>query len=172
MKLDEYKNIKTFIKMPYRIAQELKGNELRLYLMLLEYYNKNFDYAFPSYNSIRKYFGDGWDNKRIKQQLNKLEEKGYIKIIKTIKDNNAYSNNCYKIFFPNYQDEKELELKKLIFEQQINELEKYIENYEEKLKDKTISIDIYTFIESEIKEMQEKKQLIINEYNNCFSHDH
>lgn len=46
-------------KMPRGIAKLLKGNELRLYHMLLEYHNNSFDYAFPTYKDIRDYFDKG-----------------------------------------------------------------------------------------------------------------
>lgn len=79
------------------VQKYLKGNELRLYMLLCQYHNNNYDYAHPTYEQIREYFGKGWDNKRIRGHLEGLEKKGFISVEKN-KKKGSFDNNIYRIF--------------------------------------------------------------------------
>ena len=156
MDLIEYKDIKRYIKVPYNISKQLKGNELRLYLMLLEYYNKDFNYAYPTYKHISDYFG--WKNKEIKKYLDGLVDKGLIAIDKH-KNKTKADNNIYYIFIPN-DSIKEITPTDII-EHKLNTIENEISKYNDSIvrfKDKN---DIVQYLKTEIHLLEKEKESLL-----------
>ncbi|MGL5713327.1 MAG: helix-turn-helix domain-containing protein [Paraclostridium sp.] len=155
-------------KMPFGIAKLIKGNELSLYIMLLEYHNNFYGYAFPTYDDIRKYFGKGWDNKRIRGYITSLEEKGLIKIGK-YKKKVGYDNNTYMVFVPDFSDENVLYKKLQVVEYNIAKVDNAIEMYEDSLKTTSNNKDIYNYILSQIEEQKQLKKVLLLEQQDLLS---
>ena len=146
-------------KTPCGIAKVLKGNELSLYLMLLEYHNNTYNYAFPTYEDIRRYFNKGWDNKRIRSYLVGLEEKGFIVIGKR-KKKVGYDNNTYTIFVPSFEEENKLLDELKIVEYEIDKIDNAITTYKNSLLHQK-NTDIINYLKSEIKELDTNKKVLL-----------
>lgn len=100
------------------------GNCFIVYCYLCRNYNKDYDYAFPSIKCISK--NTGLSIPTVQKCLKELEEDA--KLIKKIKFQNkesGYLNNCYKIYFPVIQEEKDVYDIPQLTEEQIKELEEF-----------------------------------------------
>lgn len=98
------------------------GNCFIIYCYLCRNHNIDYGYAFPSLKTIEK--NTGISKKTVIKCLNELEEMGLIKKIK-FTDKKGYPNNCYRVYFPTIQEEKEIiEVPKLT-EEQLKELEEF-----------------------------------------------
>lgn len=99
--------------------------EFKVYCFLCDMWNKDLNYAFPSINSIVK--GTGVTRSMVQKAIKGLEETGLIQIFK-IDDNNYYSNNCYRVYFPIITKNEIEEQQQEIIEQKGKEIDDKIES--------------------------------------------
>lgn len=132
---------KNFTQIPndaFRIISN--GNCFIVYCFLCKNWNKDYDYAFPSIKGISK--NTGLSVPTVQKCLKELEEEAkLIKKIKFTSKENGYINNCYKIYFPIIQEEKDVYNIPQLTEEQIKELEEFENNMYEIEKEEFEMID-------------------------------
>ncbi|MDY3374180.1 MAG: helix-turn-helix domain-containing protein, partial [Terrisporobacter othiniensis] len=89
--------LKDFIKYrTYLRKQSLSVNEQYMMELLYEYYNADYGYAFPSFQTLMNAFNTTSKN-RVSKVIKDLEEKGFITVDRANK-NNRYIINDLKSY--------------------------------------------------------------------------
>ena len=132
----KYVNLeKNFTQIPndaFRIIAN--GNCFIVYCYLCRNYNTEYEYAFPSLKAIEK--STGLTKKTIIKCLTILEEElNLIKKIKFTDKTGKYANNCYKVYFPVIEEEKEIIEVPQLNEEQLKEIEEFENRYLEKIEE-------------------------------------
>lgn len=112
-----------FTQIPNDIYLLTNGNSFKVYCYLCRLHRKEFNYSFPSLNTIAK--NTNISVRTVQNCIKQLEEDGLIKIKK--QKNSEYPNNNYEIFVPiiikNELEEIEEEERKNYIEEINKELE-------------------------------------------------
>jgi DNA-binding MarR family transcriptional regulator len=89
-----------FMQVPNNVFQILKGDfaAYTVYSYMIDKYNKNYNYAFPSLTTIMD--GIGGSKPTIIKAIKSLEEKGLIKVIRTKESPEKNFANKYVVYFP------------------------------------------------------------------------
>lgn len=91
------------------------SNSFKVYCYLCYRYNRDYQYAFPSLNTIAKECGISIST--VTRAIKELEDLKLISIEKFVDDRNKYSNNMYYIFYPILDYDSHIDY----IEQQLNE---------------------------------------------------
>lgn len=100
--------------------------QLTVYTYLCYRYNRDYQYAFPSLNTIAK--DTHVSLSTVRRAIKELEDLRLIKILKFNNRNNSYTNNMYYVYYPviDYESsQKEIEEENNLFlsKEQLVELE-------------------------------------------------
>lgn len=91
---------KDFMQVPNNVFQILKGQHTAymVYSYMIDKFNKNYNYAFPSITTIMEDIGGS--KPTIIKAINVLEEKGLVKVIRSKEKADKNNVNKYVVYFP------------------------------------------------------------------------